>query len=838
MRFRASLTLSHSQLAAPLLPPACVDALTVDLSDTDRWHAALAAFDRDSFATVECVVQMLALFRHSRPLIRDRVYARWALALTHATQYAPQMLRALHPTSAVVMPGGAASKLEQLQLQQQQRKQKGQQHRAAGRDSPATASGSSFITSSSSSAAHSHQHSPTLTATATATATICHIDDAEAAIVARHAGVARVALARSFFALDAGFSAAIAQSLTSPHLSATATPMARGRNDKTNSTKGSSFSFPPPLPPLPASSSQLGVHAPLALAATSAASASLQTGGAPYLSVLDGVPTQTGASGSSGNNTPQRKHSIASLASYLGAASDAPLAAMPALSLGQPPSHPNRPFTTQAQNQSQTQSQMQSQLQVQSKTHARSRSGSLSGMIAGGGVGGAGAGIGLGAMAVISSFSGSETLDGTVDFERVMVDRRRGTADGNSNGNGGDDDDDDSDSDQTLETQAAPPLALLGTRPAPHASTGASETTPPSSSSSSALSAFVSLDTAAALSAMSDAVSRASSSSSSSSSGAGSASAAGAGESQTLRASASRPSLSRSASSSAAGMLLPSASPGSVMGSGASALVFSPPDASMPISAFANATALSSSSSSSSLVINTTVRSSSPAQSGGVGSSSPAFGPVSIASGSSSGSGGGISPAHQALPIPGIPADSSVARLAIALHELVAQWHTVAAAFDDHQRSMPLGRLHPPARAASASTSAAVSAPVPIPTPTPTPTPGSGSACKSSDASFESSSPRQLIALAALNRTNANHSGLAASPRMPSSANSSPPTSDSLSSAASALSVSPTATGVNAQTDLVESRTAELLLSLPRDERVRLLQRMLATVEGGSGSNA
>jgi hypothetical protein len=184
MRFRAALNLSHSQLAAPLLPPACVDALTVDLSNTDRWHAALAAFDRDSFATVECVVQMLALFRHSRPLIRDRVYARWALALTHATQYAPQMLRALHPTSAVVMPGGAASKLEQLQLQQQQRKQKGQQHRAAGRDSPATASGSSFITSSSSSSsssssfssAHSNQHSPTLTATATAT--ICHIDDA------------------------------------------------------------------------------------------------------------------------------------------------------------------------------------------------------------------------------------------------------------------------------------------------------------------------------------------------------------------------------------------------------------------------------------------------------------------------------------------------------------------------------------------------------------------------------------------------------------------------------------------------------------------------------------
>jgi hypothetical protein len=177
-----------------------------------------------------------------------------------------------------------------------------------------------------------------------------------------------------------------------------------------------------------------------------------------------------------------------------------------------------------------------------------------------------------------------------------------------------------------------------------------------------------------------------------------------------------------------------------------------------------------------------------------------------------------------------------VARLAVALHELVAQWHAVAAAFDDHQRTMPLGRLHPPARAASASTSAAVSAPVPIPTPTPTP--GSGSAGKSSDASFESSSPRQLIALAALNRANANHGGLAASPRMPSSANSSPPTSDSLSSAASALSISPTATGANAQTDLVESRTAELLLSLPRDERVRLLQRMLATVEGGSGSNA
>lgn len=70
--------------------------------DAERRAAALNAhLDADTHATLDAVVQLLSLFRHCRPLLRERVHARWALALTHAaTPAVMRLMRVLHPIAA------------------------------------------------------------------------------------------------------------------------------------------------------------------------------------------------------------------------------------------------------------------------------------------------------------------------------------------------------------------------------------------------------------------------------------------------------------------------------------------------------------------------------------------------------------------------------------------------------------------------------------------------------------------------------------------------------------------------------------------------------------------
>jgi hypothetical protein len=141
--------------------------------------------DQDTFGTLEVVVQLLALFRHCRPLIRDRVYMRWSLALSHSAQYTPQLLRALHPAAldgtmaTMPYPHGLIS--------------------SKAASTPETPS-SSFIAASLAAAVPA-----TMMQRYASNATVS-LDKAETAILELHPNCTRSALARSFFVLDSGFS--------------------------------------------------------------------------------------------------------------------------------------------------------------------------------------------------------------------------------------------------------------------------------------------------------------------------------------------------------------------------------------------------------------------------------------------------------------------------------------------------------------------------------------------------------------------------------------------------------------------------------------------------------